>query len=80
MRFIKLPYCWLEEDNEVYTTDLRFHPFSVDAYHASILDYMEEGVPMSQDITKIITKSGISYELMIEISEFEALMDKYMSQ
>lgn len=80
MRFIKIAHCWQEEDGKVYSTDLRIHPFSIEAYHACILDYMEDGIPMSRDTTKIITKSGQAYDLLLEIGEFEKLLSKYMAE
>jgi hypothetical protein len=82
MRYITVPFCWLDEENNVLRTDLRINPFSIDAFHATVLDFIdpEEGVPLSQDITTITTRSGLTYEVLLQVSEVEKLIDNFMRQ
>jgi hypothetical protein len=80
MRFIKVPHCWMEDDNSVYQTDLRVNPLSIDAYYAGALDFFENGVPMSRETTHVILKSGADYNLLMSIEEFEDIYAKYMKQ
>lgn len=70
----------MEDDNAVYQTDLRVNPFSIDAYFAGMLDYTEEGIPMSRDTTHIILKSGADYNLLMSIEEFEEVYSNFMRQ
>ena len=82
MRYITIPFCWLDEENNVLRTDLRINPFSIDSFHASILDFIDpvERIPLSQDITTITTRSGLTYEIMLRVAEFEALINGFMAQ
>lgn len=82
MRYIKLPFCWLDEEKRVLSTSIRINPFAIEAYHASILDFMhpEEDVPMSQDITIVNTRAGVSYEILMKIKDFEKALDMFMSK
>lgn len=81
MRYITVPFCWLDDDNRVLTTDLRINPFSIEAYHAVILDFTdEEETPLSQDITMVVTRSGVTYEIMMEVKGFEILLSNFFKQ
>lgn len=80
MRFITVPCFWLDEDKRVLTTNLRINPMQVEAYHASVLDYMDpkEDVPLSSDVTVIYMRSGTHFDLLMPIKEFENAYAKWM--
>jgi hypothetical protein len=82
MRFITVPFCWIDEDKRVLRTDLRINPFSVDAYHPSTLDFedVETGQDMTQDVTTVYTRSGVAYDLLIHISDFENMYNRFLKQ
>lgn len=82
MRYIKLPFCWLDEEKRVLSTSIRLNPFAIEAYHPSVLDFIDpdEGTPMSQDITIVNTRAGISYEILMKIKDFEKALDMFMAQ
>lgn len=79
-RFILLPHAWQEEDQKIYSTDLRLSPFCIEAYHAGILDYIEDGIPMSRDITVVLTKSGGTYNVLYSIQDFEKGLESFYKQ
>jgi hypothetical protein len=82
MRYITVPFCWLDEEQRVLSTSLRINPFSIDAYHSSVLDYMHpvEDIPLSQDITIVCTRAGVTYEVMLTVKKFEQMLDNFMNQ
>jgi len=80
MRYIRVPHAWVEEDGKIYSTDLRISPFTIEAYHASYMDYFDDGVPLSTDVTTIITKSGTTYNLLMSIQEFEEELQDFEKQ
>ena len=79
MRYITVPFCWTNDDNMLLSTDLRLNPVSIEAYHASIMDFEDpdDRSPKSQYITTVITRSGVTYELLIEIKGFEILLKNF---
>lgn len=70
-RFISLPMCFTEED-EVFTVELKVLPLSIEAYLPVDISYAtEEGDMVERPGTRIITKSGVEYDILLSIEEFE---------
>lgn len=82
MRYITVPFCWIDEEENVLTTDLRINPFSIEAYHPTILDFTDpiDDSSRSQDITMLVAKSGVTYQIMMDVKSFEILLNNFYKQ
>lgn len=73
-RFVKLPICFSGEDDEnqeVYTTDLHILPLTIESYMPIDITFTElSGNLVERQGTKIITKSGNEYDVLLSIDEF----------
>lgn len=75
-RFIKVPMVIMDDEGQVFTAELRIIPFIIEAYLPSKVSYTDdEGCEVEDDATKIYTKSGFEYDLLMSIEEFEKLID-----
>ena len=80
MRHISFPYLLLDEYKARIEGDICVNPFSIDAYYSDVVDYVQDGVTHSANITTIHTRNGRVYELFIPIAEFEQRMQDFLTQ
>lgn len=72
-RFTVVPMCYVDETG-VYTHELRLNLFQIEGYVSSVLETEDEdGIPTEHDITRIFTKSGYEYDILMPINEFDDL-------
>lgn len=73
-RFTILPMCFYVED-ELMQTDLRLNLFQVEGYTPSSVVYNDEdNIPVEAETTKVFTKSGYEYDILMPIDQFEKLL------
>jgi len=73
-RFITLPMCFLVEE-ELMQSDLKLNPFQIEGYVSSSVTYQDDdNIPIEAEATKIFTKSGYEYDILLPIEEFEKLI------
>lgn len=80
MRHISFPFLLLDEYKARIEGDICINPFSIDAYYADVVDYVQNGVTESANITTIHTRNGRVYELFLSVEEFEQRMKSFMEQ
>lgn len=80
MRHISFPFLLLDEYKNRIEGDIAINPFSIDAYYSDVVDYVQNGMNESANITTIHTRNGRVYELFITIEEFEKRMKEFMEQ
>ena len=72
-RFTVLPMCIISEEG-ITTVDLRLNLFQVEGYVNSVAEYVSESGLINQyDCTKVYTKSGFEYDIMMPIADFDAI-------
>jgi len=77
MRYIKLPL--IIEDEAEQTVVLNLNPFTIESYYSAVYFYKDEDA-LSKEVTVIHCKSGISYDIMLNIDDFEKIHNKFMAQ
>lgn len=71
-RFTLLPVCWVE-DGDLLVTDLRINPFQIESYMPININYQHEDEEVEEEGTRIYMKSGVEFDIMIPIGEFDKL-------
>lgn len=70
-RFITVPMCFAEE-GAIYTSDLRINPFNIEAYVSTKIEYTDDmGMMHEETCTRIYTKGGLDFDLLMTVEEFE---------
>lgn len=65
----------IDEDNQLFSADLRILPFTIEAYLPTNINYVDDdGMDLQESATRIFTKSGFEYDLLLSIEEFEELI------
>lgn len=73
-RFTNLPMCFYVDD-ELMQADLRLNLFQVEGYiPSSVVFNDEDNIPVEAETTKVYTKSGYEYDILMPIAEFEKLI------
>jgi hypothetical protein len=73
-RYTVLPMCFYVE-GELFESKLRLNLFQVEGYVETTFSYSDDdGIPVESEGTKIFTKSGYEYDILMPVKEFEKLM------
>lgn len=72
-RFTILPMCCADELG-MHTHDLRMNLFQIEGYVSSVFETEDEdGIPSEYEVTRIFTKSGYEYDILMPIADFDKL-------
>lgn len=62
-------------EGELYESDLKLNLFQIEGYVASTVIYKDDdNIEVEAPATKVYTKSGYEYDILLSIEEFEKLL------
>lgn len=80
MRYINVPMVLLNEFKQIVDGTINISPFAIEAYYSDEIEYVGAAGQTNANITTVIAKSGRTYELLIDIEEFEKQLAEFYNQ